>query len=309
MTYLEYKFNENKLYQLKDKDVLCQLLGLTIGYFENNNLKKQLGYNIYSNKKGREIENPTKNLKTIQKNIHNLISEINFPSWVISVNKNVSYIDNAKFHSDNNYIVKLDIKSFYGSCNKKCVYDLFHRDFCMSSEISGLLSNLVCIEKRLPTGAPSSPLISYLAYLRMFEELKFIAESNGYIISVYVDDITISSSSNINYKVINDMVKVINFYGFNANNKKRVYVGPKLNKKITGVIVNKNKELKVPNNRRKEVIDLFKEVQSMRHNKEDIYFLKKVRSLRGKLNSCRNIESDIFPNIHNQLLEIERRCR
>ena len=33
----------------------------------------------------------------------------------------------------------------------------------------------------------------------------------------------------------------------------------------------------------------------------------KVKSLRGKLNSCRAIEPNIFSNIHNQLSKIEKK--
>lgn len=305
----DYKLRENKLYKIDSKERLAETLGLTREYFSTDSFNNDVKYNIYKNENSRTIEAPKKKLKKIQKNIHKILSDIHFPNWVISCNKGVSYIDNARMHSNNHYIANLDIKSFYQNCKKENVFNFFYNDLCMSEEISNTMVMLVCIENKLPTGAPTSQLIAYLSYLRMFESIKHIAEINNMSISLYVDDITISSCDKIDIEIINQIIKSVKENGFEVNSKKRKYYGRNKNKKVTGVIINKNNELKVPNKLKKEVIDLFKEIKNLNLNPNNKQRLSKVRKLRGKLNVCRNIEPNIFNQIDNELSKIEKKYR
>lgn len=305
MEYLKYMLSSNLLYRLDNIELLENRLNLTKGCLIDNSFLESLGYTVYTNKKGRVIENPTIELKKIQRKIHNCLSEINFPEWVISCRKNVSYINNAKLHNENNYIVNLDISKFFTNCNKINTYYFFCKHMCMSKELSEIMVKLVCKDNRLPTGSPCSQILAYLSYLDMFEEIKNIAYKDNLTISLYVDDLTISSNERISNSIVDDIIKKLNENGFSINNKKRKYSGKNKNKKVTGVIINKKNQLRVPNKLRKEVIFLFKEIKSFNVNPNNKLHISKVKSLRGKLNSCRLIEPEVFSNIDNQLKKIE----
>ncbi|MFR3567662.1 MAG: reverse transcriptase family protein [Paraclostridium sordellii] len=300
-----YKFEDIKLYNINEIEILCDILGVSRGYFNYFNFKKEIGYDTYINKKGRKIEKPTGRLKIMQRNIHNELSKINFPKWVVSCNKGVSYIDNAKLHKDSLYVITLDIKDFYSNCKSKDVHKFFIDYMNTSIEISNIIVRLICREDRLPTGAPSSQLVAYLSHLEMFEKIQKICRDNKLKLSLYVDDLTISSDRSIDNKIINSIILEIKKYGFEINSKKRRYYGKSKSKKITGVIINKNNELKVPNRLKKEVIDLFKELKCINIDRNNSTYLYKVRKLRGKLNACRCIEPNIFKQINIELLKIE----
>src|SRR5699024_3347221 len=120
-------------------------------------------------------------------------------------------------------------------------------------------------------------------------------------------DITISSKNVINHKIVDEIIKKLNENGFTINSKKRKYLGKNKNKKVTGVIIDKNDNLKVPNSLRLSVITLFEDIKKLNINPNNKLHRSKVKSLRGKLNSCRAIEPNIFSNIHNQLSKIEKK--
>ncbi len=61
-----------------------------------------------------------------------------------------------------------------------------------SSDIAHRLTQLVSYGARLPTGSPASPIMSFLAYRPMFEELHELALSMDLTMTVYVDDVVVS---------------------------------------------------------------------------------------------------------------------
>lgn len=307
MKHPNYKINKNLLYRLDSTDLLEIHLNLTKGCLKDKKFIDCLGYVVYTNKDGRVIEVPTVELKKIQKNIHKCLSQIEFPNWVISCRKKVSYINNAKIHSKNSYIVNLDISKFFTNCKKSNVYDFFFKHMEMSEELSEIMTLLICRNDRLPTGSPSSQIMSYLSYIDMFEEINNIACRNNLTVSLYVDDITISSKDTISHKVVDEIIKKLQENGFSINNKKRKYLGKNKNKIVTGVVINKKNQLKVPNDLRLSVIMLFREIKNMNINPNNKSHRRKVLSLRGKLNACRLIEPDIFSSIHNDLIKIEKK--
>jgi ribosomal protein L19E len=82
--------------------------------------------------------------------------------------------------------------------------------------------------------------------------------------------------------------------GLEINDKKTKYFSKKQYKDVTGCVITPQQELKVPNRRRKEIVDIVK-------NKpiEDMT-IKEIRSFYGKLNSMRQIEPNIFQQLYNR---------
>ena len=79
------------------------------------------------------------------------------------------------------------------------------------------------------------------------------------------------------------------------SNKKTKYFSKKQYKDVTGCVITPRQELKVPNKRRKDLLDVIKNKSI-----EDMT-IKEIRSVYGKLNSMRQIEPNIFPQIYNRV--------
>lgn len=134
--------------------------------------------------------------------------------------KGKSHIDNAKFHIENNYVVALDLSKFFSKCSINYVYKFFKYKLNMSYTNAKFLSEITTIditkyelipivqkwysianEKlkyslsiiHVPTGSCLSQKLAFLSYMEMFDEINDYCNQNNILMSVYVDDIVISS--------------------------------------------------------------------------------------------------------------------
>ena len=204
-------------------------------------------YRVWKNEKGREIQAPHGWLASIHKRIALLFSRIDLPSYVFS-RKGVSYIDNARFHSENGGLIKTDICKYYKSISRKMVYNMFVDRFQCSLDIAGALADICCYnQQHLPTGSALSASIAFWAKQRMFEEIDKVARVNGGKMSLYVDDITISGCS-AGSDVLVSVRNIIAKNGLRTTNKKsRIFRSDEV-KLVTGVIL-VDGVLKLPNAR------------------------------------------------------------
>jgi retron-type reverse transcriptase len=77
------------------------------------------------------------------------------------------------------------------------------------------------------------------------------------ILSVYVDDITISGC-NATKSLLWDIRKVIHGYGYQTSNKKSKFYSKTQPKMVTGVVIRDNKPL-LPNRRHKKINDVLQQ--------------------------------------------------
>lgn len=68
--------------------------------------------------------------------------------------------------------------------------------------------------KHLPTGSPSSCILSYLVNLDMFQEIEKYIRENNCKVSFYVDDIVILSTFKINKNIIEKVESIIKTHGY-----------------------------------------------------------------------------------------------
>ena len=189
------------------------------------------------------------------------------PEYLISSKKGQCYLDNFKLHKNNKYIVTLDVEKFFPKCNASFVYNFFKKFFLMSNDVAYLLTQLCTIDtnksnlseeviewfnqtnqklyyplpnSHIPTGSPLSQILAFLAFQNMFDEIMDYCSSNNITMTLYVDDITLSSNKKISKNHIYVIKNILNTYGHNVNYKKIRIYKPNYNKKITGVILDKN---------------------------------------------------------------------
>lgn len=249
-------------------------------------------------KEKRNITAPDKRIKEIQTRILQLIQKVERPEWLISGEKGKCYIDNGKRHIHSNYFLTMDIKKFYDNCEREYVFRFFKDKMLMAGDLAGLCTDIVTYDGGIPTGCPTSQLLAFYAYENMFSEIYEVAEKYGCIYSVYVDDMTFSSENPFDVnKMVNEIDRKLRRYGHKPKYKKIKYYSHGEFVPITGTIVTKEHELKVPNKLQKRVYDDFQEVKSYKGKKLTQEEQKKINSLKGRIQASENIEPGKFPEI------------
>jgi hypothetical protein len=138
-------------------------------------------------------------------------------------------------------MAKLDLRRFFPSSNGVRVFNLFYEDFQCPRDVAAIMIKLCTVvgtdvEKRphLPTGGVSSPILSYLCYHRMFEQLRQLAAEEGGTLSVYYDDITISGLPR-GHNVLARAEEIIRSHSLRINYRKRKNLSSGHLKSVTGV--------------------------------------------------------------------------
>lgn len=242
----------------------------------------------------RTINAPEDELKKVQGRIQHLLQRIEKPSWVYSGSKGVCHIDNAFSHEGNRYFLLADIASFYERCNREAVYRLFRDSLRCAPDVADLLATITTYEREdgstlIPTGSPCSQLVAYFAYQRMFEEIAELAKSYGCQFSLYVDDLTFSSSKPIRNprNLEKELARVLKAYGHKIKWEKTGYYGADRYKLITGVALDKKGSPRIPNQLGKKIMD------GMQVTLEGDR--TKIASTIGRIGAARQIVTGAFP--------------
>lgn len=69
------------------------------------------------------------------------------------------------------------------------------------------------IKNHLPSGTPTSQILSYLANLDMFDEIINYCKEHNLLCSIYVDDITLSTNRKISFEEEKQLKAIIKKHG------------------------------------------------------------------------------------------------
>jgi hypothetical protein len=128
----------------------------------------------------------------VQRRLADLLSRLALPDYLHSTGKGCSYRTNAQCHQGSGRAFRIDIRKFYQNVHDAYVLRFFRDRMECSADVAHLLTELTCYQRHLPTGSPLSPVMSFLAYWQMFDELNDIAKSADLVMTVYVDDVVMS---------------------------------------------------------------------------------------------------------------------
>ena len=202
----------------------------------------------------RVIDSPNKQLKRIQRQLGKKIYDIH-KNYIDQkrIASNISHgfemgkgiITNARIHRNKRYILNIDIADFFASVNFGRVQGYFHKsqEFMFTKEVSTVISQLVCYNKRLPQGAPTSPIISNLIF--NIVDLRILALAKKYKLSYtrYADDMSFSTNNRIFPKeyinFINELRVLLENSGFKINENKTRLAYYSSRQEVTGLVVNK----------------------------------------------------------------------
>ena len=191
----------------------------------------------------KRVLNPSiKRLKVIQKRLQkNVLQKLTIPDYAFGAIKGKDNISNAKRHQGKKYIFTTDLTNFFPSVNHKQVFEMFV-SFDFSPTVARLLTKLTTYKGKLPQGAPTSPIVANLVFVKTGKRLQEIAIENSLTFTSFVDDLTFSSPTDFKDK-IQDILDAVVEDGFKISHKKTNYKS-KL-PTVTGIIV-KNNNLDLP---------------------------------------------------------------
>lgn len=187
----------------------------------------------------RDIEEPVPELKVRQKEIVKLIaSKVKFNKCVNGIAR-TNTITNADPHVGMPIVFKIDLKDYFHTVTRDKIAAAFLQH---NIEVD---INEVLYEERLPTGAPTSPIIANLVFHHIDNSILDIMGTLPINYTRYMDDLTFSGArlEVITPEFCLAIRQLILTNGFLINYKKS---GIKLDfqqQKVTGIVVNKKRNI------------------------------------------------------------------
>ena len=171
-----YAEQDSPFYKLRSKAKLAGLLFLDVDKLKFLADSEDLYFDFPKKKRGggfRSISAPRADLKIVQKRIAGLLQRITPPEYLFAPVCGRSYVDNAKRHLGANSVRHLDIEDFFPSCSANKVIWFFRKRMDCSADVAVLLRGVVTRHGSLPQGSPCSPILAYLCYVDMWEEIEY----------------------------------------------------------------------------------------------------------------------------------------
>lgn len=197
----------------------------------------------------REIFAPSAKLKSVQKCLNYYLQAyyliikpaqvhgfVICPSYYESVSNIMS---NAWPHVKKKEVLTIDLKDFFPSISASAIKNVFESEiFQYNSQLATALTLLLTYQGKLPTGAPTSPVISNFICLSLDHDLNHFCEEHGLTYTRYADDLTFSSMYSFTDDQVLDIINLIRGHGFRINEQK-LRLKPWCRKQtVTGLTVN-----------------------------------------------------------------------
>lgn len=173
-------------------------LGLPISYIRKLERSASYRYKRYEisrhGGKPRTIYHPAKPLKVVQRWLaRNIVEKWPVHDCVNGYRKSVTTADNAKKHVSSQFLLRLDLKGFFESIKSSDVLAyLSNVETAWDTADKVAFASLVCRNRQLTIGAPSSPSLSNAICYDLDMRLYQLAETRGATYTRYSDDLFFS---------------------------------------------------------------------------------------------------------------------
>jgi RNA-directed DNA polymerase len=202
-------------------------------------------------KKKRDIDNPSKELKAVQRRIHTtLLKPLLLPQYLHGAAPGKTIKTNAATHLGASTVVKMDITNYFPNLSNNHVYKIWTDILGCAPPIGRLLTRLTTFNRHLPQGAPTSSALANI-YLASVMPMIIIASRDKEVKpSAYVDDLIFSGEQS--RQMMEPMRQVLAKDGLRLSSKKRKVLGPKKAKVITGIRLGRA-EVRAPHEKVKDL--------------------------------------------------------
>lgn len=240
-----------RLLSINQPSELCRLFNLP--RFELQQLLNAPQYRSFKipKKRGgkRQLEAPQGLLKYKQRQLNQLLQSYYLCckpkavyGFVPHTKKGVkpnNVVQNAAPHVGKRHLLNIDLKNFFQNISAKRVYELFlGPHFGFHPQIAQVLSLLATYQGQLPTGAPTSPVLSNWICYELDQALMAHCESSGITYTRYADDLSFSADLPFERSEIETLVALIEQHQFTINRRKMRLTGPNRQLQVTGIVVN-----------------------------------------------------------------------
>jgi hypothetical protein len=200
--------------------------------------------------KTRIIQEPRGALRPIHIIVRKALSRIEPPDFLFCPVKRRSYVGNAAQHAGAKEIRTIDIQDYFRSTPRHRVYWFFHQIMRCSTDVGSILAQILTVDEHLATGSTVSPILSFFAFYDMWLAISQIAKEAGCVLTVYMDDVTISGDA-VPERIVWAVRKHIHSRGLHYHKEHRYTGGLG---EVTGTLINRGR-LRVPNRQRKKAFD------------------------------------------------------
>jgi RNA-directed DNA polymerase len=203
----------------------------------------------------RIIEDPEKKLKTIQRSLNHYLQ-----AWYYTVKTNAVHgfcisagedapkgiYSNAMAHVGKPYLINIDMQDFF----HQVTYDDVSKSLAAilkkaNKETITTIAQLTTYNKRLPMGAPTSPVLANICSQQLDDTLINVCKNTGFTYTRFADDLSFSATKPITKLDCEILISTIIQQGFNINHSKtKLYTGQDT-KMVTGLVV-KNDGVALP---------------------------------------------------------------
>jgi RNA-directed DNA polymerase len=254
--------------------------------------------------KVRDIDNPTGDLKEIQKRIQrSILRPVSMPENVCGGVKGRSVLDNVMIHRSATTLVTLDIRDFFPSITNDHVYRVWREVLRYSPKVSGLLTKLTTFERHLPQGAPTSTSLANLVLLSVDPLIRQACAEMNVLYSVYVDDMAFSGDRAP--EVINVAARVLKTAGFAVSRRKLGIMRQGHRKILNGVLVALSPG--VPKTRRSAIRSAIHHLSRGQVTEEEITLYR--RRVDGNITQLATIKPVLAERLRQDLMRAEERAR
>lgn len=247
----------------------------------------------------RVIAHPSKKLKIYQKKLVKLLEEfLPIHDAAFAYRRGIGIKHNARYHSQSNYLLKMDFMNFFNSISPEMLLNLIEKKgieldksdpFLLRQTLFCNLRKQVGGKLFLSVGAPSSPFVSNAIMYSFDNILTSICKERKIFYSRYADDLTFSTKVKGALFDIPSIVKSVLFEefagGVTVNESKTVFSSKAHNRHVTGVTITNDNELSIGRKRKRYIASLIHKYTISELPEED------VEHLRGLLAFASDIES------------------
>ena len=283
------KENEKQvnLYGISTLSELAEILDFPIRSLIEAIKKGYRSYYVQGKTKKRLIEEPNVILKLLLKNLKEILFEkFDRPEYNKCWLGGNNYI-NAQAHAGQHAFVTTDISSFFTNSKACYVRKFFKEKLNISGEALEILVQMCTFRGHIPTGAPTSSILAFLAHKDLFDEIAEYMEKRDITFTLYVDDITLSAKHGIKREEIKFIKSALKKHKLEIKPEKTKFFNFK-KAMITGFYLPQGGKISVPDSVGHKIVSLLRE-----KNLGDIS-KKELRKIIGLINYCQTADKRSF---------------
>jgi hypothetical protein len=244
--------HQSQFYKIKSRAKLATLFGLTrktldaVVAMDRPYSRRQVEQVRNGKAKTRNIQQPRAALRNIHIVVRKALPRIQPPDFLFCPVKRRSFVSNAAQHLKAKEVRMLDVEAYFQSTPRHRIFWFFHTIMGCSEDVAAVLGRLLTVDEHLATGSTVSPITAFFAFYDMWLSVARIAKEAGCVLTVYMDDLTISGER-VPGRLVWAIKQEIHRRGLRYH-KERRYAGGTA--EVTGILIRDGKLL-VPNRQRK----------------------------------------------------------